>query len=359
VSPAAGSVVRVLVVDDSATVREVVSRVLSTEARFAVEVAADPIIAMRKMARNRPDVVLLDLSMPRMDGLSFLRQLMRDDPLPVVVCSALVDRNADVVLRALAEGAVDVVTKPRLGVRGFFEDSVTMLVDTLLAAACASLGSCRAAAPALRAIEPPRPPSPARASAGATSVIALAASTGGTEALSVVLEAMPADAPGIVVVQHMPGAFTGPFARRLDRSCRLSVEEARDGMRVAPGRALIAQGNRHLVVAGDAEGLLVRVTGGELVARHRPSADVLFHSVAEAAGASGVGVIMTGMGCDGAEGLLAMKERGAWTIAQDEATCVVFGMPREAIARRAAREVVPLDRIGPALLERARREDRT
>jgi len=357
VSPRAGAPVRVLVVDDSATVREVVSRVLSAEPRFVVEAAADPIIAMRKMARNRPDVVLLDLSMPRMDGLSFLRQLMQSDPLPVVVCSALAERNADVVLRALAEGAVDVVTKPRLGVRGFFEDGVTMLVDTLLAAASASPGSCRAAAPALETVER-RTLRSATPAPGATSVIALAASTGGTEALSVVLESLPEDAPGVVVVQHMPEAFTGPFARRLDRSCRLSVEEARDGTRVTPGRALVAKGNHHLVVRRDADGLVVRVTGGELVARHRPSADVLFHSVAEAAGAAALGVILTGMGCDGAEGLLAMRERGAWTIAQDEASCVVFGMPREAIARRAAREVVPLGRIGATLLERARREER-
>jgi two-component system chemotaxis response regulator CheB len=346
--------VQVLVVDDSATVREVVTRILSGDPSFAVEVAADPIIAMRKMERKRPDVILLDLSMPRMDGLSFLRKLMKEDPIPVVVCSALAERNAEVVLRALEEGAVDVVTKPRLGVRGFFEYSVAMLVDTLHAAASAVVGRRRANRASWRAPAMERRRS-TRPDPIVAPMVALAASTGGTEALAVVLEGLPADAPGVVVVQHMPEGFTNAFARRLDHSCRMTVQEATDGQRIRRGCALIAPGNRHLVVAKDEGGLFVRVVYGEHVARHRPSADVLFRSVADAAGAAAVGVIMTGMGNDGAEGLHAMRARGAVTLAQDEATCVVFGMPKEAIARGAVTEVVPLTRIAATILERSSR----
>jgi two-component system chemotaxis response regulator CheB len=349
--PADRRVLQVLVVDDSAVVREVMQKILAGDDSFAVTTAADPLIAARKMATARPDVILLDLAMPHMDGLSFLRKVMAEDPIPVVICSVLTQGAADVAFQALIEGAVDIVTKPHLGVRGFLEESVTLLADTLRAAAAATLPPRSA----LRlAAKPPQPklPSVARTKRTADAVVAVGASTGGTEALNVLLGALPEDAPGVVVVQHMPAGFTGPFARRLDASCAVCVKEARDGDYVLRGQALIAPGNRHLVVRREGVHLRVRVVDGPLISRHRPSVDVLFRSVADAVGSSAVGVLLTGMGRDGAEGLRIMKERGARTFAQDEATCVVFGMPKEAIALGAVDEVVPLPRMAPTILDR-------
>jgi two-component system chemotaxis response regulator CheB len=340
---------RVLVVDDSALVRESMQRILTADGSFSVATAADPLIAAHKMATARPDVILLDLAMPQMDGLSFLRKVMAEDPIPVVVCSAMAFDGADVALRALEEGAVDVVTKPRLGVRDFLEESVTLLVDTLRAAAEVNLPRSKRA-PAL---------SPIIASEESKSrrrdgqhVIAIGASTGGTEALSILLGSLPEDVPGLVIVQHMPEGFTGAFARRLDRSSRIAVKEATDGDRIERGRALVAPGNRHMVIRRAGSSWRVRIGDGPLISRHRPSVDVLFRSVAGDVGPSALGVLLTGMGRDGADGLRAMKQRGAWTIAQDEETCVVFGMPREAIARGVIDEVLPLQRIGQALLDR-------
>jgi len=344
--------VRVLVVDDSALVREVLQRVLGRDGSLSVLTAADPLIAARKIEASRPDVILLDLAMPRMDGLSFLRKLMAEDPVPVVVCSAMTD-GAELVMRALHEGAVDVVKKPVLGVRGFLEDSVTTLVDAVHAAAQARV--LRRGIPRLPTATPQTPHhATARpASPRPETLVAVGASTGGTEALAVVLGALPTDAPGLVVVQHMPEGFTDSFARRLDAASRVSVKQAADGDRVEPGRVLIAPGDRHVVVQRESGEWRVRIVDGPLVARHRPSVDVLFRSVAAAAGPSAVGVILTGMGRDGAEGLRAMKDAGARTLAQDEATCVVFGMPKEAIARGAVDRVLPLPRIAQAILEQA------
>jgi two-component system chemotaxis response regulator CheB len=341
----------VLVVDDSALVRQMLADILSGAGGMTVSTAADPLIAMSRMSQARPDVILLDLEMPRMDGLSFLRKIMAEDPIPVVVCSGAVGRGTDKALQAIDEGAVELVAKPRLGVRGFLEDSALMLAETVRAAA----GARRPPSP-----PPPRHPGPAagdpsRAIVQATPrrLGALGASTGGTEALRIILQAMPADGPPVVIVQHMPEAFTRAFAARLDRLCQMEVREARDGDRVAPGRALVAPGNRHLVVRGRPGRYEAGVVDGDPVSRHRPSVDVLFRSVAETAGPEAVGVILTGMGSDGSAGLLEMRRRGAFTIAQDEASAVVFGMPRNAIACGAAEGVLPLENIAATVLARA------
>ncbi len=345
--------------DDSAVVRQTMTALLSPERGLHVSTAADPLIAMEKMKAACPDVILLDLQMPRMDGITFLRRLMAEQPLPVVVLSSLVGRDPEAALGALEEGAVAVLDKPRLGVRDFLYESAVMLIDTVRGAAHARIQSARSrrrsVPPRLSAdaVLPPglRHPLPVTRD----KVAAIGASTGGTEALRELLEAMPPDCPGVVIVQHMPEVFTRAFAARLDQTCRIEVKEATNGDRVFAGRALIAPGNRHLLLRGSGGHFTVEVTDGPLVSRHRPSVDVLFRSVAQAAGANAVGILLTGMGDDGAAGLLEMKRAGALTIAQDEASCVVFGMPKEAILRGGAQEVLPLSRIPAALLGAAAR----
>ena len=291
--------VRVLVVDDSALVRQVLTALLTSEPGFEVVCAHDPIIAQQKMERFRPDVVILDLEMPRMDGLTFLKKLMAEDPLPVVVCSAHTGKGSDAALRALEEGAVDVLAKPRLGVKDFLWESSLLFLDAVRAAAEAGRGRKwarkRRAAPR-RAAPRPLPGAPARVAAAADKLVAIGASTGGTEALREVLEAMPADAPGIVVVQHMPEGFTRAFADRLDQICAIEVKEAEPGDQLRPGRALIAPGDQHLRVHRGGGGYVVELDREPLVSRHRPSVDVLFRSVATAARTKAVGVIMTGHG---------------------------------------------------------------
>jgi two-component system chemotaxis response regulator CheB len=345
----------VLVVDDSAVVRQAATAILSQDPSIVVTVAADPYIALDKMGRSRPDVILLDLEMPRMDGLTFLRRIMAEDPIPVVVCSGLAARGTEAAMRALEEGAVEVIAKPQLGVRDFLHESAEALIDTLRAAAEARVrrrAPVTAPAPRHNA-DVVLPRRAAVAHPPADVVVAMGASTGGTEALRVVLEALPETAPGILIVQHMPERFTAAFAERLDRSCRIEVKEAAAGDRVLRGRALIAPGNRHLILRRQGLDYVVDVTDGPAVNRHRPSVDVLFRSVAQAAGAHAIGVLLTGMGDDGAAGLLEMRHAGADTIAQDERTCVVFGMPKEAIARGAASEIVPLPGIAAAALRLA------
>jgi two-component system chemotaxis response regulator CheB len=344
--------IRVLVVDDSAVVRQALLQILGLSG-MAVAVASDPLIAMDKMRRDRPDVIVLDLEMPRMDGLTFLQKIMAADPIPVVVCSGLAGPGTEVALQALEEGAVDVVAKPRLGVKGFLEDSAHRLVQVVRAAAEAKVRP-RPSRPGLT----PKPaahavvPKERRTIRDTThKVVVVGASTGGTEALRELLEAMPPDAPGLAIVQHMPEVFTAQFAKRLDHSCRIEVKEAETNDRLVPGRALIAPGNRHLVVRRSGALYFVDVLDGPPVSLHRPSVDVLFRSAAQAAGSNAVGVILTGMGDDGAEGLAEMKAAGARTIAQDEASCVVFGMPREAILRGGVDEVLPMSRIAPCVLK--------
>lgn len=352
--------IHALVVDDSAVVRQFMRALLSNEPDMSVAVAADPIIAMRKMETSWPDVIILDLEMPRMDGLTFLRQLMRDNPVPVVVCSGHARAGTEVALKALEEGAVEVVAKPQIGLSDFLREASMRLVDTIRAAATARLTSTLSfvTEPRLTAdamLIPTRSPVTERTQRTTESVVAIGASTGGTEALRELLRVMPADAPAMVIVQHMPEGFTAAFAKRLNDACVMQVKEAADGDPVVRGRALLARGNRHTTLVQNGAGFDVRVAEGPLVCRHRPSVDVLFRSVAQYAGASAVGVLLTGMGADGAAGLLEMRAAGASTLAQDEASSVIFGMPKEAIARGAADEVVPLSRMAVAILRKAKR----
>lgn len=347
---------RVLAVDDSALMRQALGAVLTGMRGFEITTAADPLIAMDKMKRERPDVILLDLEMPRMHGITFLRKLMSEDPIPVVVCSALTGEGTEAALRALEEGAVEIVTKPRIGLRDFLQDSAVMLADAVRAAARVRPQGPRSARPRRGpAVVVPDPRRRTVPSETTDKVMALGASTGGTEALRLILAAMPPDCPGIMAVQHMPEGFTRAFAERLNGLCGIEVKEASDGDRIREGRALIAPGNRHLSVRRSGGHYVARVTHGPLVSRHRPSVDVLFESVAREVGSDAVGVIMTGMGRDGARGLLEMRRTGASTIAQDEATSVVFGMPKEAIALGAADEAVPLEGIPRLMLARARK----
>jgi two-component system chemotaxis response regulator CheB len=347
--------IHVLVVDDSAVVRQTLTQLFALEGIEATA-AADPLIAAEKIARHRPDVIVLDLELPRMHGLDFLAKLMEEDPIPVVVCSALTGDGTDLAMRALERGALAVVTKPRIAIREFLHESAVVLLDAVRGAAQARVAKRRPApSPRLTAdaVLPPRPGP--RGAVPADRIVAVGASTGGTEALTALLQAMPEDGPAVVAVLHMPEGFTAAFADRLRGLCRMDVREAADGDRVQTGRALIAPGNRHALVRRHGAEYRIELSDGPLVSRHRPSVDVLFRSVAQAAGSSAIGVLMTGMGDDGARGLLEMKDAGAATLAQDEASCVVFGMPREAIARGAVEEVVSLDRLPAAILKRAAR----
>jgi two-component system chemotaxis response regulator CheB len=339
---------KVLIVDDSALMRQVLSEILSEDPGLeVVGTAPDPYIAWTKIERLRPDVLTLDVEMPRMDGLTFLEKLMRAHPMPVVMVSSLTERGCETTLRALELGAVDFITKPKADVVQGTAEMGAEIAAKVRAAALARVSLLRPAR-AKAAAPAPLERSPLLKTTHA--VIAVGASTGGTEALREFLTALPPDSPGVVIVQHMPEKFTRSFAERLDQLARIRVYEARDGDRILPGHALIAAGNYHMEVVRSGAEYGVRVFSGERVNLHRPSVDVLFHSAAKVLGANAAGVIMTGMGNDGAAGLLAMRKAGARTIAQDEATCVVFGMPREAIAMGAAERVAPLTAIASTVL---------
>jgi two-component system chemotaxis response regulator CheB len=339
----------VLVVDDSAVVRQVLTSILSNEEDIRVETAPDAVFALEKMKRGRPDVIILDLNMPRMNGLDFLRRIMASDPIPVVVCSGAVDEGTEGALQAVAEGAVEIVRKPKVGLSEFLYESAVTLIDVVRAASQARLPSRRL---------PATPSAKLRALAPSRSVVAVGASTGGPEAVRTLLDVMPPDAPPLLIVQHMPEHFTRAFANRLNATSALQVREATDGDRVERGQALVAPGNRHMRLVRRGGQLAVEVATGPFVSRHRPSVDVLFRSVAEVAAGEAVGVLLTGMGDDGAEGLHAMRRAGAATIAQDEASCVVFGMPARAIQRGAVEEVAPLDAIPEAILRLSARRAR-
>jgi two-component system chemotaxis response regulator CheB len=346
---------RVLVVDDSASVRETLTRILESDPSIEVmATASDPFVAAKRIQDEVPDVITLDVEMPRMDGITFLRKLMAQRPIPVVMCSSLTEEGSETLMQALEAGAVDVILKPRVDIPRFLEDSKIRICDVVKAAAHARLKNL----PPSRRAEPGRtvqkkltadamlPPPTGSAMARTTErIICIGASTGGTESLRVVLEELPADCPGIVIVQHMPEKFTEAFARRLNGLCEVEVREARDGDSVLRGQVLIAPGNKHTLLQRSGARYHVQVKDGPLVSRHRPSVDVLFRSAARYAGANAVGIIMTGMGDDGARGLAEMKEAGAHTVAQDEASCIVFGMPKEAIARGAADKIMSLDKI--------------
>lgn len=353
--PPARSPLRVLVIDDSAVVRTALQALLTRDPGITVAVASDPIIAMTKIEASRPDVIVLDLQMPRMDGLTFLAHLMAEQPIPVVICSNQAGPSTDAAVRALTLGAVDLVPKPQIGVRDFLEHSVQQLIETVRGAAAARVvGRFVPPVPPVRAGA--RPAAAAIQHRSSDHIVAIGASTGGTEALRQILSAMPAHGPPMVIVQHMPAGFTTAFAQRLGESCLLEVKEASDGDAVIAGRALVAPGNRHIHLARDGQRYVLRVTDGAPVNRHRPSVDVLLRSVATVAGRNAVGVIMTGMGDDGADGLFAMRAAGAYTLAQDEASCVVFGMPKEAIARGAVDRIVSLASLPAAILQAANHE---
>ena len=351
-------VVNVLVVDDSAVVRQVLRELISSEPGMRVQVAGDPQIAESKMRRLRPDVIILDLELPVMDGLSWLRRLMAQDPLPVIVCSAQVGDAAIPAIRALEEGAIEVVTKPRLGVRDFLVESREPLLEAIRAAVGARVGLHRPCGPRPSA-KPPRAAlrsGSARAVGAGERLIAIGASTGGPQALEAILSALPADSPPILIAQHMPGAFTPAFARRLDELCAISVREAADGEEVARGTALIAPGGRHLKLRPGRPGTPYRIEldDGPTVCGHRPSVDVLFTSVAKRAGATACGVVLTGMGCDGAAGLLALRQAGAATLVESEESCVVYGMPRAALELGGAQTSLPVSDIARRLCALAR-----
>ncbi len=343
--------IKVLIVDDSAVVRQTISEILSADPEIEVMATAnDPFTAAARLKEAVPDVITLDVEMPRMDGLTFLQKIMTQHPIPVVMCSSLTEEGSATVLKALEYGAVDIVTKPRVGTKQFLEESRVRICDAVKAAACSRLRPLRKstlnAAPKLTA-DAILPKAVAnRAMARTTEkVVVVGASTGGTEALRIFLEAFPADSPGIVVVQHMPEKFTASFADRLNELCRISVKEAENNDTVVRGRALIAPGNRHTLLKRSGARYFVEIKDGPLVSRHRPAVDVLFRSAARYAGKNCVGVIMTGMGDDGARSMKEMYDAGAITIAQDEESCVVFGMPAEAIKHGGVHKVLPLHRI--------------
>lgn len=353
--------IKVMIVDDSAVVRQVLTARLENDPSIdVIGVAADPIFAIERMKKQWPDVLVLDVEMPRMDGITFLKKIMTEHPTPVVICSTLTEKGAETTLQALAAGAVCIVTKPKDRLKSFLEDSTSDIVEAVKAASKANLRRLvpsAAAAPSSIEVKP-KLTADAILSAGSASsmaqtterIVALGTSTGGTQALEAVLTALPRVCPGIVIVQHMPEKFTAAFAARLNDLCQIEVREAQNNDRVTPGRALIAPGGRHMLLKRSGAQYFVEVVNGPLVNRHIPSVDVLFRSVAKTAGRNALGIIMTGMGDDGAAGLLEMLNAGATTLAQDEASCVVFGMPKEAIKRGGAERVVSLSGIPGEIL---------
>ncbi len=346
--------IKVMIIDDSAVVRNTLTQILSLEPDIQViSTATDPYAAVSKLQQMAPDVIILDIEMPRMDGLTFLKKLMDQHPLPVIICSSKVEDHSQNALHALMLGAVDIIRKPQLGTRQFLEDSAVVIADCVRAARGARLNRM-VVSPKLTA-DAVLPSTNYQMSIDTTDkVIVMGASTGGTEALRYVLESLPGDAPGIVIVQHMPEKFTASFAERLNKTCRMTVKEAEDEDSVLRGRVLIAPGNRHTLLKRSGARYHVEVRNGPLVCRHRPSVDVLFRSTARYAGKNALGIIMTGMGDDGARGLLEVRNAGGWTAAQDEESCVVFGMPGEAVKLHAVDNLTKLEDIPRLIINRAR-----
>jgi two-component system chemotaxis response regulator CheB len=352
--------IKVMIVDDSALVRQVISQALTADPGIdVIATASDPLFALQKMKAQWPDVLVIDIEMPRMDGITFLKKIMAERPTPTVVCSSLAEEGAQATFEALEAGAISIITKPKIGLKSFLEDAANDIIQAVRSAARANMRAVRSSA-TLRspALDHPRLSADAMLSAPShralarttDQVVAIGTSTGGTQALEAVLTQLPASCLGIVIVQHMPEKFTAMFAERLNELCQIEVREARNGDRVIPGRALVAPGGRHMMLKRNGAQYAVEVVDGPLVNRHKPSVDVLFRSVAKFAGANALGIIMTGMGDDGARGMKEMHDAGARTIAQDEASCVVFGMPKEAIKLGAADQVIPLDHIPAAIV---------
>jgi two-component system, chemotaxis family, protein-glutamate methylesterase/glutaminase len=358
--PAVAGRIKVLVIDDSAVVRQVMTGLLTADPNIEViGAASDPIYAAERMKLQWPDVILLDVEMPRMDGITFLKKLMLERPTPVVICSTLTESGAATTVEALSAGAVAVVTKPKIGLKQFLTESAHELTTTIRNAARVNVKRLAARSTGntstirVRNSADVMLAAPARDKAMTRTtehIVAIGTSTGGTQALESVLTTLPAVCPGIVIVQHMPAHFTAAFAARLNGVCQIEVREAKDNERVVPGCALIAPGGKHMMLKRSGALYYVEVKEGPPVNRHCPSVDVLFRSVAKCAGQNALGVIMTGMGDDGARGLKEMRDAGAHTVAQDEATCVVFGMPKEAIRLDAAVRVVPLDAISGVIV---------
>ncbi len=350
--------IKVLVVDDSAVVRQVVTALLTEDPEIEViAAAADPILAIARMNVQWPDVIVLDVEMPRMDGITFLKKIMAEHPTPVVICSTLAEAGAKTSIEALAAGAVAIITKPTIGLKQFLIDASDDLVSAVKAAAKANVKRLLPVVAVSKNTADVIMPAADKHSAMIQTterVVALGTSTGGTQALEVVLTSLPRVCPGIVIVQHMPEKFTAEFANRLNGLCQIKVKEAQNNDRVLRGQALIAPGGKHMLLRRTGAQYYVEIMDGPLVNRHRPSVDVLFRSVAKCAGANALGVIMTGMGDDGAAGLLEMRTAGAHTVAQDEESCVVYGMPKEAVRRGGVEKTVTLSAIGREILQQLR-----
>jgi len=357
------SKIKVLIVDDSAVVRQTLTAIINEDPRLEViATASDPFVAAKKMSEQAPDVITLDIEMPKMDGLTFLKKIMSQHPLPVVIISSLTSTGTQTGIKALEYGAVDIITKPQMDVKGFIDESKQRICEAIKSAAHAKVNR-KSFVESTVYVEPKYsadvviPKSTSKSMIETTEiVISIGASTGGTEALREFLTALPYDSPGIVIVQHMPEKFTKSFADRLNELCKISVKEAENGDTVLRGRALIAPGNFHMMLKRSGARYYVEVKDGPLVNRHRPAVDVLFRSTARYAGKNAIGIIMTGMGDDGVKGLLEMKDAGAITVAQDEKSCIVFGMPKEAIKLGAADHILPLDKIAGFVVQKAIRK---
>jgi len=349
--------IRVFLVDDSAVVRQVLTGLLDSVVGIKVIGSApDPIFAQKKMESDWPDVIVLDIEMPRMDGVTFLKKLMHEHPTPVVICSTLTAKGAEVTMQAMSAGAVDIITKPTVNLKNFLQESKAMIANAVKGAARARMGKVTSIARTPLAIKPKLTADAVIAEAHAQpmyqstdKVVSIGTSTGGTQALEAILTKLPRTSPGIVVVQHMPEAFTAAFAARLNSICQVTVKEAVSNDRVMPGLVLIAPGGKHMLLRRSGAQYRVEVKDGPLVSRHKPSVDVLFRSTAQAAGKNALGIIMTGMGDDGAKGMKELHDTGALTIAQDEATCVVYGMPKEAVKAGGVDDEMGLSSI-PALI---------
>ncbi len=351
--------IQIAVIDDSALVRQVFTQIINAEPEFSLLfTASDPVFALDKMRSAWPDVIILDVEMPRMDGITFLRKIMQERPTPIIMCSTLTQANSPTLMQALQNGAIDIFTKPSVGLKDFLSDSKRLFIDAIKAASVSNLKqmNIRNFQPNVKStlLESEIAKVKSYVTTGLTTtekVIAIGTSTGGTIALEYILTQLEVNCPGIVIVQHMPEKFTAAFAERLNKLSKIEVKEAADRDRVMPGVALIAPGNKHMALKRSGAQYHVEVSDGPLVSRHRPSVDVLFRSVAKHASSNSVGIIMTGMGDDGANGLKEMHDQGAFTVAQNEESCVVFGMPKEAIKKNAVDKVISLEEIPSIIMK--------